>query len=429
MANFIDLPRAARLWTEVERTLYNQLPIYLAKRQVEYIKSWDVWGKLLKPQKWSANMGNTMRGVNKVPAPTLRGQVLPNAITQLPKKDIIEVRETREDVQLYRHDFESNVFQFLPSFQDFLTDHVEAHIEQISEKVTTFKDLFYRTAIFHGAPFIWLCSPNDGGIELRSVPIWSSPTITLAKTQATLQNLISKVGGSLSLENIKKLGTVMWTDLGVKPYSSDVLPDGTNGQGLKQKYALVTSTEVWDGFSDSSNGQYLLNNRKLDLDIVTGPFTGSLFGRWTTMFERYEMRIAADGTIPAPETIEENSNSHDFGDTVPNPAYVNAPFGVAFAVGMDAYKAVTVGPPPSRFADGGAGMSMKDFNGMDWNGKVIPTRNVLVPSLNQNNAEVLDTNKRGEYLQLIADAAMGILPNRRRNIIPIFYLRERISTT
>ncbi len=427
MPNFIDLPRAARLWTEVEKDLYNQLPIFLAKRQVEYIKEWDLWTKLLKPQKWTANMGNTMRGVNKVPAPILRGQVIPNAITVLPKKDVIEVRETREDVQLYRQDFDSNVFQFLPSFQDFLTDHVDAHIEAISNKITTFKDLFYRTAIFHGAPFIWVCSPNDGNVELRSAPYWGSPAITEAKTQSYLQSIIAKVGDTLTLENIKKLGTVMWSDLNVKPYSGDVTPDGSNAAGLKQKYCLVTSTEVWDSFTDT--GSYLLANRKLDLDVVTGPFTGSLFGRWTTMFERYEMRIAADGTIPSPETVEEATNAYDKGDTVPNPAYVNAPFAVAFAVGMDAYKAITVGPPPSKFADGGSSMTMRDFNGMDWNGKVLPTRNVLVPSLNQSGAEVLDTNKRGEYLQLVSDAVMGILPNRRRNIIPIIYRRERISTT
>ena len=58
MPNFIDQARGALLWTEQERDLYNQLPIYLAKRQVEYIKEWDVWGKLLKPQKWTPNMGN-----------------------------------------------------------------------------------------------------------------------------------------------------------------------------------------------------------------------------------------------------------------------------------------------------------------------------------------------------------------------------------
>lgn len=423
--NTIDMPRAARLWTEVERTLYNQLPIYLAKRQVEYIKYHDIWTKLLKPQKWTPNMGNTMRGVNKVPSPILRGQVLPNQITQLPKKDVIEVRETKEDVSLYRHDFESNVFQFLPSFQDFLTDHVDAHSDQIDEKIVAFKDLFYRTAIFHGAPYIWVCSPNDGLKELRSAPIWNSPTIALSKNAAYLQTIIAKIGGTLTLENLKKLGTAMYTDLGVVPYSGSVLPDSTNGEGLRQKYCCVMGTEVWDGFTDENT--YLTRNRKIDLDIVTDGFTGSLFGKWTTKHERYEMRIAADGTIPAPETVEEGDNAHDKGDTVPNPTYVDAPFAVAFGVGADAYKAVQVGAPPKYFADS-SGMTMKQFNGMDWNGKVLSTRDVLVPSLDQDNLEVLDTNKRGEYMQLIADIVMGILPNRRRNIVPIIYLRDRIDT-
>jgi len=428
MPNAVDLPRAANLWNEIDRTLYNQLPIYLMKRMVEYLKYHDTWGKLLKPQKWTPNMGNTMRGVNKVPAPILRGSVIPNPITQLPKKDVIEVRETREDVQLYRHDFESQVFQFLPSFQDFLTDHVDAHIEQITEKILAFKDLFYRTAIFHGAPFVWIASPNDGGAELRAAPIWTSPTISLAKNQGWLQANIAKAG-PLTLENIKKMGTVFHTDLGMVPWSGKVLPDGTDGSALAQKYCLVCGTEVWHGFTNETTGAFLLQNRKLDLDIVTAGFRGSLFGLFTSRHERFEMRIAADGTIPAPETIEENPNAHDFGDTVPNPAWVNAPYGVAFGVGNDSWKAVTIGPPPKYFGDGGANMTMKEFNGMDWNGKVYPTRNVLVPSLNQNGTEVLDTNKRGEYLQLIADAVMGVSPNRRRNLVPIIYLRSRISTT
>ena len=404
--------------------LYNQLPIYLAKRQVEYIKYHDIWGKMLKPQKWTPNMGNNMRGVNKVPSPILRGQALPTVITALPQKDVIEVRETAEDVQLYRHDFESNVFQFLPSFQDFLNDHVDAHNDQINEKILCYKDLFYRTAIFHGSPHVYLCNPTDGGAELRLSTHWTSPTIALSKDAAWLQAHTALTNGMLTLEHLKKLATIMYTDLGVVPYSGSVLPDGTDGSGLRQKYCLVTGTEVWDSFTDT--GSYLLDNKKLDLDVVTAGFTGSLFGKWTSKHERYEMRIANDGSIPAPELVEESAAAYDFGDTVPNPAYVDAPWAVAFAVGMDAYKGVTVGAPPRHFADGSS-MTMKQFNGMDWSGKVIPTRNVLVPSLDQNGTVVNDTNKRGEYMQLVADAVMGILPNRRRNIVPIIYKRSRIA--
>jgi hypothetical protein len=37
---------------------------------------------------------------------------------------------------------------------------------------------------------------------------------------------------------------------------------------------------------------------------------------------------------------------------------------------------------------------------------------------------VLDTNKYGEFLQLIADTTLGIIPNTARNIFPIFYRRN-----
>lgn len=421
MPNQIDLPRAAFLWTEVERTLYNQLPIYMAERQVEYIQMYDKWGKLLRPQKWSPNMGNIMKGVNKVKSPVLRGQFLPNVITTMPRKDVVEVRETGEQVQLYRHDLDSNIFQFLPSFQDFLTNHVDAHEEDMTEKGMVLKDLFYRTAIFHGSPVVYICGATPG---LVSAPYWKSPNIALSKTQAWIQSIIPQVIAPLTLEHTKRLGTIMYTDLAVQPYTGKVLPDGTDGSGLKQKYCLMTSTEVWDSFTDT--GTYLLANKKLDLDIVTGPFTGSLFSRWTSMFERFEMRIAEDGTIPAPETTQENPDEYNFGEPVPNPIWVNAPIGVAFGIGYEPYKAINVGAPPSLFANGGGGgMTMAKFNGMDWSGKITHTRNVLVNSLDQSGAVVLDTNKRGEYLQLVSDLAMGILPNQRRAVVPILYLRTR----
>jgi len=106
-----------------------------------------------------------------------------------------------------------------------------------------------------------------------------------------------------------------------------------------------------------------------------------------------------------------------------NPSYVNAPYAVAFVCGGDAYKNVKVGPPPRDFQ----GMSMKEFANLDWNGKVSITQNVMVPALDQNNAQILDTNKRGEYMMMLSDIVLGILPVRRRNIVPIIYKRQRIG--
>lgn len=431
--NVIDQNKVTNMWQEVDKDLYNRLPIYINKRTIDYIKEYDTWVKLLDEDPWVANVGLTMRGINKVPAPTMRGDFLPNPITQEPNRDVIEAREIKEDVQLYMHDFESGVFDFRPSFQDFLTDHIDFTSEQIAEKIIIGKDLFYRTAIFHGSPFIWICGKNDGTPELTTAPHWTGATIARSKTQAYIQSIIPKIGGTLDLRNFKKLGVVMDSDLRSTPFSGKQLPDGTDGSGLTKKFCMVCSSEVWFGLTDDNpvagvEQNYLLANRKLDLDVVTAGFRGSLWGMWTTRHECKEMRIALDGTIPAPDTVEEGANAYDFGDTVPNPAWVNAPIGVAFAVGSNTWKAKRVGPPPKHFNNGMKGMTMNQFAGLDWSGKVHMTRNILVERMDGATLK-FDTNKYGDKLQLISRAVMGVAPLKRRNLVPVLYRRSRISTT
>lgn len=418
MSNQIDLPRCTNLWSEQDRNLFYKLPIYMAKIQVDYIQWKSRWTKLLKPMKWQANQGNTMQGVRKVLSPILRNQVFPNAITSMPKKDVVEVRETSEQAILYRQNFESQLMQFQPSFADFLTDHVDKTNEDLVGKIIVYAEQFYRTAIFHGSPYVWICGKAT---ELTGAPYWTSPNIAESKNQAWRQQIVPQVTAPLNLRNIAKINTVMYNDIGVMPYSGDSTGDGANGSALKHKYCLISGSEVWDAFPFDP---YLLQAKNLSLDIITDGFNGSLFGRFTSLFERFELRIAADGSIPAPETIEENPNAYNFGEPVMNPLYVNAPIGVAFACGAEGYKFIQVGPPPKDFA---GGMTMDKFNGMDWNGKVGMTRNLLIPCQDAAGALTYDTNKRGEFLQLISDLSIGIQPVQRRNIIPILYKRQRMN--
>jgi hypothetical protein len=421
--NAIDLTRygAAAQWSEQDQNLYNQLPIYLTKYQVERLKVYSRWPKLLKPKKWEPNVGTTMRGVRKDPSPILRSDFLPNLMTVVPNKDVVEVREVKEDVKLYRHDFESNIFHFLPSFQDFLTDHVDFHNQDINEKIQVAADLFYRTAIFNGSPYVWICG-KQSGTELTGVPYWTGGTVTRAKTQATLQALVAQVTRPLNLKTIFKIGTVMYNDIAAAPYSGSVMPDGSDGAAFKQKFCLLHGSEVWDYLTLDN---FRLVNRPLTANIVGDAFTGDLFGRFTSLSERFELRIAADGSIPAPETREVDANAYNTNETVMNQDYVNAPYGVAFACGAEAYKFIQVGPPPSNWT----GMTMSQFSRLDWNGKVDLTKNLMIPGANwPGDPTNIDTNKRGEYIQLIASLAMGLLPVRRRNIVPIIYLRARVST-
>lgn len=420
MANVLSASRFANLWSETDKALYHQLPIYLAKMQVDLVPMFQRWPKLLKAKNWEPNVGNIMRGVRKDKPAVLRNQEVPNPITQLPTKDVIEVREVHEDVQLYRKDFESNIFHFLPSFQDFLTDHVDAHNEAINEKQLVYADQFYRTAIFHGSPSVWRCGPQSG-TELVGSAHWTQHNITLAKDQATLQDMVSAVTKPITVKMLAKLATVMMNDIGAAPFSGKVLPDGTNGEHMRQKFCLICGSEVWDYFQFDA----FVNGAKNDsMDIVTDVFTGSPVGRFVTMIERFELRIASDGTVPAPQTTEENPNAYDYGRAKPNPAYVDAEFGVAFILGAESYKNMKVGAPPKDWR----GTSMNKFNQFDWNGKVRITDNVLTPGLDPDGALVYDTNKRGEYIQLISDLALGIMPIARYQALPIIYRRTRVNT-
>jgi hypothetical protein len=421
MANMIDTPRSAYLWTEQERDLYNRLPIYMAKMDVELNKRYQRWPKLLKSVNWEPNMGFTMQGVHKDRTPVLTSQVLPQVITTAPRKNVVEVRELQERAQLYRHNFESNLFHFLPRFADFLTDGIDKTQENINEQIAIYVDQFYRTAILHGSPQVWVCG-KAAGTELTEGPYWISPTIALSKTAAFWSAQAALCTAPLTLRTVAKLATVAYTDLNIEPFSGDVRPDGTSGDALKHKYCLITGMETWESFQFD---EFTLANRPLAMNIVTEAFTGDLFGRFTAMIERHPLHMQMDGTFPAPETTEGTVTAYDYGRSVPLTTYTsgtNSPFAISFLVGAEPYKAIRPGPPPREFQ----GMSMKEFAGLDWNGKSRITTNVLLNGVDQAGNTVLDTNKYGDYLQMIADIVMGIVPLARHRVIPILHQRARV---
>jgi len=413
----IDLPRTTALWTEQDVNKFNKLPIYMAKIQTDFIKTYSRWPKLLASIPWQANMGNTMRGVSKRPAPIMTSQVLPQPITAMPRKNVIAVTEVSEDTILYRQDFESDLMHFLPNFADFLTDHVDKTNESMVEQIMVYVDQFYRAAIFHASPKVWICGK---AVPMTNVPYWTSPNIAFTKTAAILQGLIAQCTETLTSRQLSALSTAMYTDESIKPYSGNILADGTDGSQLKHKYALLTSSEVWENYVHDS---FVQTNKTDSLNILTSGFFGAMGGRWTTMFERFELRIADDGTLPVPEVLEDGATAYNRGEPVVNPAYAACKFGVAFGMGAEGYRSVKIGPPPKEWN----GMDMKKFARLDWNGKVDITQNVMVNGADANGALVQDTNKRGEFIQLIASIAMGIAPVRRRNVVPIIYKRARVG--
>lgn len=423
-----DAPACSE-WTEQDRFMYNRLPFYLTKMQVKHKKDWPVWAKLVGNKPWKANQGSVMRSVTKEPSPVNRQFFNPNPITGTTKKDIIDVWERSTDDIIYKHKFESVLMNFLPSFQDFLTDHVMYANTDISEKILLANDMFIRGYVYGFSPYVMIAN-RAGGNELISAPRGYSTynydtanlqtTLTGAgKTTAWFQAQAPLVGqpGNLSLNTINLAATILENDLGMPPFMGEQAKENPAVQNM---YCLVTSGEAYNQFIYDP---WLLRYKSIDLDVIKQGFKGSLFGRVTCKLESKPIRIKADGTIPDPELRELNPDAFNKGESVPNPEYTNAPYEVAFLCSYgQGYKAIDVGPAPKDFA----GKGMPDgFGKMSWNGETIITKNVNVKCLDANGNPVWDTNKYGEFLQIIAQATYGCSGEQTRSIIPIIFKRWR----
>ena len=419
-------------WNEQQRNLYNNLPYYFAKIQVDRRKTFTTWDKFCGRIKWTPNMGDTMRMIRKEPSPHIRQFAVPTAIGgagTAPKRDVIDIREMTGDVGIYKHRFETQVMNFLPSFRDFMS-HVNDHATDIMEKQERFNDIYLRGSIFHYAPYIYVAGV---GLIENGVPSGLPTAVTnadgtqgssTAKSTNFCAAMAPTVASNLDMVGLSQLATIAETDLRIPPFSGSTGPDGVN-----DKFVLVCSSEAWHQFTFDP---WLLANKNCALDVVNGQFRGDLFGRITCRIEDLPLRMNGAGGFAAPEMRVAQVNAqnvasdpYNANESVSNYAYsglANSPYEWAFLVGAKGYDAVEVGPPPSEFTGKEAPVG---FGKMFWNGEVQLTKNVLLQCLDENGTTQYALNQYGEYLQFISQVTYGIAPKQRRNIIPILFKRKR----
>ena len=411
-------------WTQDDVDYYNKLPYYFVKATGQWQKTYETWSKLLTTIPWTPNVGDTMREVGIEPSPVLRQQAFPSLLKSTPTADIVHVKERTTDAQLFRHRFVTAHFNFLPAFQDFIGNKVAPSRENLNKQIATYTEAFYRTHMFHYAPYIYVC-----GHGLMTAPSSAGNSSgTGGKTNAWLAaNVLGLDIKPLSFVELYAAMNDFEQVCGATPFEGTMLPSGMS-EPLNDKYVCVGQSEVWNSFI---NDPWVKENRPLNLNILTQGFYGDIFGRCRFRHEKYGMRIKiTEGdltpTYPAPETIEMNPNNANYLRTMPNEDYAkNAEIGIAWLVGGPSYQIIEVGPPPSMFTS----TDVNGLMGMDWNGKVQMTKNFRVPCIDSAGNVQMDTNSWGEFLRLQAQAVMGIVGFNKFNVMPIFYRRNvRIST-
>lgn len=413
----LDLTYPAQNWDIQDVNEFNKLPYYFAKDQVKYIENFQVHQKYLGTWNWQPKNGTTVKTVRKEMSPFLQSEFFPAALTSPAKRDVISQREVTETAILYHHKVESMYLHFLNDFQDFLP-HAENVNEDMSQKIAQKPDLFYRSAMFHGAPYVYVM-----GVGLVSTDFWINGAIAASKDAGDIMALCQGIK-PVTYQELDRVKQIMGSDIGAVPRQGMLQkPGGKNEDCTEQTWTLVGGSEVRDNIKYDP---FILANRPLGMDLLSNGFKGKLAEDLEFETERFELRyLTTDydannpkGTAPGPQTFQ-GGNVPWINQTEPNPAYTNAQVGVMFLYGDEPYKAIKPGPPPSFFA--GSSMSMDKFNGLNWNGKVSLTRNLLIDA----GANQYDTNKYGELAQYIAYITMGILPSNRKNVLPIMYLRSR----
>lgn len=411
MATTLNLAANDRHLAGQDPAKFTKYDIYFTLFAAQELQNWETWNKLTGTEKWTTNMGPLMRAVTPEGSPVTEQEPNPNPITQLSNRNVYSQTERTEDGKIYKHRFESDQISFLGPWQDVRRNQIDPLLRDITQKIVIYGDQHTRHRATQRAPYIYVCGWQGVGDNVIEVPnTKTTPDIT-PKTTDFWKDLVANCNGPLKLEDVDRASLVLTEDLGADPFSGAKSGIPQKNDLMKGTIMSVIGKEAWNRFKWSENADYL---KAIDTDFIHNNFQGRLWGRIDSIAERFPLRIAADGTRPAPQIIDGN------GYRRPNPAYINAPWELGYFAGDDFGASLEVGPPPKEFTTGSI---TADSAKLAWNGKPFLSSNILLKYADGS----YDTNDYGEMRQIKSQLAVGYVPKRALSLLPVLYMRDRVS--
>jgi hypothetical protein len=410
---------------------FNQLPFYLVKNEVQQYPRWNLFNQLYGKIDWQTNQGNVMKGVTPQRSPVGRSFFFPNPITTVSNKDVFQVTESVETAVVFKHQYESFEFNFMPSFTAFWETYLQFANKDIVEKIVISNEQFIETNMWFNATNVYLCGVG----VITGCPIQMGNAAGTAANSKTANWLIATVNGTggipgvgqnFRLRDAYRVIMALSEDFKAPPFKGVVNMPKDN-EGVKDKYVIVTSSEGFMNWTYDPDVQTL---KPLNLDLLFNDFKGSLFGTATVKIHPYPIRFStvnildgganvmwSAGTPIAPEVFDNTDNKWK-----PNPYYtslITAPYEINWILGDSYAKTIKVGPPPKEFAT--MNMSAEKFYKLRWNGEVRLTDQILIT----NPDGSISLNNYGENLKFLSQLTHGYLVGERRYAMPIIVLRQR----
>lgn len=417
-------------WTVQDNALYHALPHWFHEKDVKFRKRFGSWTKIFGKVDWAQNMGKVQEQIITEPPPIRRQHAFGKEICAPALVDITQFRERVAPMYLIRQKFRSPAFCWCPHFHDFIKNKVNKNLEFVLRDQQIFVNLFLRSALFHWGPTIMLADGLDStllGPGYSSGVHYSAPADkgndagTGGKSLDYLETLATLVGnpGNLSMRSVIRGCNILSEDLGAVPYQEGSVKENSP---LDEKFLLITSPEAYDQFADDP---LYKENRSSDEDAVRQGFHGLIRNRVTCQIMSEPLRLYIDPTTgnaewPEPQTIIEDPNHPNFGQTVPSPKYRSAQYEFAVLLGDKPADIVNPGAPPAPFGS----------HGMEWNGRPYMTDEFLVECASSDgNSIVREFNTEKEWLKIYSQIVSGFSPTNMRNALIIMFKRKRNTST